>query len=163
MNAPRVLVAGIGNVFLGDDAFGVRVLRELEADPPWAEVRRADFGIRGFDLALELLRGYELVVLVDAASFGRAPGTLYMIEPEGAPIGEGFPEPHALAPDKVLALARSMGARWKEARVVGCEPASFEPRPEGGLTSAVEAAVAPAAKKVRELVERFLAAGTCHA
>ena len=164
MTTPRVLIAGIGNVFLGDDAFGVRVLRELEAHPLPADVRRQDFGIRGYDLAVELLRGYERVILVDAARGGGPPGTLYTIDPTAdAEAPAEVAEPHGLAPAKVLRLARELGARWGDVRVVGCEPASFEPDPDGRLTPAVEAAVAPAVRLICGLAEGGPAAEAGHA
>lgn len=165
MSPPKVLVAGVGNIFLGDDAFGPKVLDALEAEAFPENVRRADFGIRGFDLALELTRGYDLVIIVDAARGGGPPGTLYTIDPcsDMASIGEATHEPHGLVPARVVELARRLGAGWREMRVVGCEPETFEPDPSGMLSSAVDGAVGPAARLVRDLVDRFLLAGTCHA
>ena len=79
---PKILVAGIGNIFLGDDAFGVEVARRLSARPQPEAVRVADFGIRGYDLAYALLDGYDTTILIDACPRGDAPGTLYVIEPD---------------------------------------------------------------------------------
>src|SRR6185503_5480722 len=82
MSPPTTLIAGIGNIFLGDDAFGCEVLQHL-AQREWPEnVRVVDFGIRGFDLAYALLEGYDLTIFVDATPRGGAPGTLYVIEPD---------------------------------------------------------------------------------
>jgi hydrogenase maturation protease len=84
--SPRILVAGVGNVFRGDDGFGVAVARRLahEPLPPGVELR--DYGVRGVHLAYELLDGYDLLVLVDAVTRGSPPGTLYVIEPDGPPM-----------------------------------------------------------------------------
>src|SRR6516225_7125141 len=93
MEQPRILVAGIGNIFLGDDAFGVEVARRLAARPQPDGVRVADFGIRGIDLTYALLDGYETVILVDATPRGGQPGTLYVIEPDvGGPAESGVAE-----------------------------------------------------------------------
>src|SRR4051794_33940377 len=102
MMPPRVLVAGIGNIFLGDDAFGVEVAQHL-ARREWPDgVRVVDFGIRGLDLTYALLDGYEVVILVDALPRGGQPGTLYVLEPDRAALepGEGGPmvEGHGLDP-----------------------------------------------------------------
>ncbi len=80
----RILIAGIGNIFLGDDAFGVEVVRRLSRSARKLpdEVRIVDFGIRGFDLAYALMEGYEVAILVDATPRGGVPGTLYTIEPD---------------------------------------------------------------------------------
>src|SRR6202030_732892 len=85
MSAPmkeRILIAGIGNIFLGDDAFGVEVVRRLAARKLPDAIRVVDFGIRGFDLAYALMEGYEITILVDATPRGGQPGTLYTIEPD---------------------------------------------------------------------------------
>src|SRR5262249_15201119 len=115
MTRPRILVAGVGNIFLGDDAFGVEVARRLARRPLPPEVRVVDFGIRGLDLTYALLDGYETVVLVDAAPRGGPPGTLYVLEPEPGepPAGEAGPlfEMHSLDPVKVLRLAAALGGR----------------------------------------------------
>jgi hypothetical protein len=81
----RILVAGIGNIFLGDDGFGVEVIQRLSSHPFPKSVQVCDFGIRSYDLAFALLDGYDVTILVDAAPRGAAPGTLYVIEPD---IGE---------------------------------------------------------------------------
>jgi hydrogenase maturation protease len=162
---PRILVAGIGNVFLGDDAFGVEVARRL-ADRPLPEgVRVEDFGIRGIDLAYALEDGWETVVLVDAAPRGGPPGTLYVIEPDPAPGGGEGPGPsaagdlpaldaHGLDPAKVLGLAAALGVRPPRILLVGCEPGPEGPGEDldGELSPPVRAAVEEAIPLVESLV-----------
>jgi hydrogenase maturation protease len=119
---PRVLVAGIGNVFLGDDGWGVALAGRLSirALPPGVEV--VDFGIRGMDLAYAMQEDYAAVVLLDATPRGEPPGTLYVIEPELDEL-EMTIDAHGMDPVKVLALARALGAqRLPRTLVVGCEP-----------------------------------------
>lgn len=156
----RVLVAGIGNIFLGDDGFGVEVIRRLQGSLP-ANVCVADFGIRGFDLALELMEGYDTSILVDAAKRGGAPGSIYVIEPdleELHSLGHIQPDGHSLDPVKILALTQSMGGSLKKILIVGCEPSSCDDEEGGcmGLTAAVEAAVPEAVRAIESLVERSL-------
>ena len=154
----RVLIAGIGNVFLGDDGFGVEVVKRLAGRelPEGVEVK--DFGIRGMDLAYALQDGYELVVFVDATPRGGEPGTVYLIEPEVEDDGEVTLDTHGMAPVKVIKLSRALGARPNRTLVVGCEPRVVL----GGedydemlmeLSEPVRAAVEEAAKLVESLVE----------
>jgi len=157
MPAPRVLVAGIGNIFLGDDAFGVEVAQRLLRQPWPADVRVVDFGIRGFDLAYAILDGPELSILVDATSRGEPPGTLYVIEPDlddpGGAAGAAM-NAHGMDPVTVLRLVQTLGGRPQRLLVVGCEPATFGPADEGmmGLSPAVTAALEPAMRLVESLV-----------
>jgi hydrogenase maturation protease len=157
---PSVLVAGIGNIFNRDDAFGVSVAAKLASAPLPENVRVVDFGIRGFDLVLALLDGYDLTIFVDAVSRGGPPGTLYTIEPDLDAIGAGmeggaYENAHGLDPVRVLATARSAGARLGRVVVVGCEPAVLEDETGRiGLTEPVEAAVDPAIEMIRSLVSR---------
>jgi len=147
----RVLVAGIGNIFLGDDGFGVEAARRLAREdfPPEVSVR--DFGIRGVHLAYELLEGaYAATILVDATARGGAPGTVYLIEPEFD--GEVSADAHTMRPDAVFATLRAIGGDPGRVLIVGCEPLSIE---EGiGLSEPVKAAVNEAVKLVRELIEK---------
>lgn len=157
---PRILIAGIGNIFLGDDGFGVEVIRQLQGKLP-DTVDVADFGIRGFDLAFALMDGYDTAILVDATKRGGAPGSLYTIEPDFGEldsIGEIAPDAHSLDPVKVLALTRLLGGNFKRILTVGCEPASCGDEEGGriGLTTAVEAAVPEAVRAIESLVERIL-------
>ncbi len=167
---PRILVAGIGNIFLGDDGFGVEVAQRLSkcgfpgCEFP-AEVRVADFGIRGFDLAFALQDGYETTILIDCFPHGEAPGTVYVVEPDlndpAASLSqENFVEPHAMNPMNVLRMAMAMKARLKRVLLVGCEPTTLG-GDEGqmGLSPAVEAAVGEAMKVVAGLVEKALNQG----
>jgi hydrogenase maturation protease len=149
----RVLVAGVGNIFLGDDAFGSEVARRL-LNEKWPEnVRVVDFGIRGFDLTFALLEGYDTVILVDATPRGGVPGTLYTIEPELDDGETGEVATHGMNPMRVLAMAKQMGAAWKRLLVVGCEPAPDTVDEGGmGLSEAVRPAVEEAVKVVRRLI-----------
>ena len=153
----RTLVAGIGNIFFGDDAFGSEVARRLLAEPVPVGVTVEDFGIRGVHLAYALLDGYDTAILVDATPQGGEPGTVYVIEPDVAAIesGSGLAEvgimdAHGMDPASVLALLRSLGGGVDRLLVVGCEPAHTD---EGmGLSDAVAAAVDEAVRVVRDLV-----------
>jgi hydrogenase maturation protease len=157
----KILVAGIGNIFLGDDGFGVEVVRRLTetAFPEGVQVR--DFGIRGYDLAYALLDGYDLIILVDAVPRGSAPGTLYVIDPEmddapADPRGVAL-DAHAMTPVSVLQLAKSMGPVSGTILLVGCEPASLGgDEGEMGLSEAVAAVVDQATALVKRLIEDHL-------
>ena len=154
-----ILIAGIGNIFHGDDAFGVAVAQRLAAYA-WPEnVRVVDFGIRAVDLAFALLDGYDLTILVDATPRGGAPGTVYVIEPDLDSLREHAGEPcvnsHGLHPAQVLALARNMGAHFNRILVVGCEPRVLDSEDNDyiGLSRDVEAAVDPSIEIIRGLVQ----------
>ena len=150
-----VLVAGVGNIFLGDDGFGVEVARRLSAEPLPENVRVADYGIRGVHLAYQLLDGYDTLILVDAVSRGEPPGTVFVIEPDlglGTPLN-GVPpamNAHDLDPASVLGLVRHLGGRIDRVLVVGCEPQQTDERI--GLSEPVQRAVGEAARLVRELL-----------
>jgi hydrogenase maturation protease len=162
-----ILIAGIGNIFLGDDGFGCEVTAQL-ARRAWPEgVRVMDFGIRGLDLAYALLDGYDAAILVDAAPRGGQPGLVYVIEPDLREVNEPCaPETgqlpmsvdaHAMNPLNVLSLVRSMGGEVGHIILVGCEPLSFGPE-EGqmGLSEPVAAAVDEAVRTVEYLVKELL-------
>ena len=159
---PRILVAGIGNVFLGDDGFGVEVARQLSSSNFPDTVRVADFGIRGLDLAYALQDGYDATILVDAFPHGESPGTVYVVEPElskpeAISSQTSFIEPHAMDPLNVLRMAASMNGPLKRVLLVGCEPASFGGEEgEIGLSTPVRAAVVEAEKVVTNLIDRIL-------
>ncbi|GAA1253345.1 hypothetical protein GCM10009665_50020 [Kitasatospora nipponensis] len=152
----RVLVAGVGNLFLGDDGFGVETVRRLRTRPLPAHVEVVDFGVRGVHLAYQLLEGYRTLVLVDATDRGLAPGTVVMIEPTAGPVEAVALDGHRMNPDAVLALLATLSAGTGTAPpervlVVGCQPESVE---EGiGLSAPVTAAVDEAV----ELILRVLA------
>jgi hydrogenase maturation protease len=159
---PSILVAGIGNIFLGDDAFGVEVVRRMAGLELPESVRVSDFGIRGFDLAYALQDGYETTILVDACPRGQAPGTLYVIEPDLKALDDPEAPPaaveaHAMNPLTVLRMARAMNIEVKNILLVGCEPETLG-GDEGqmGLSPAVDAAVDEAVKLLKSLVNKIL-------
>jgi hydrogenase maturation protease len=160
--ARNILVAGIGNIFLGDDGFGVEVAQRLAARPQPRGVRVEDYGIRGYDLAYALMARPDQTILVDACPRGEAPGTLYVVEPgpdelNGGLDGSGSLDAHDMNPLAVLRLARSLGGTLGPVVVVGCEPATLGPE-EGqlGLSEPVRAAVEEAVGLVETLVARML-------
>ena len=147
----RILVAGVGNVFLRDDAFGVEVVRLLaeRPQPPGVQVR--DYGIRGVHLAYELLNGYDLFVLVDAAPRGEAPGTVTVLEvdlpdPDALPVIDA----HSLTPDAIFGLLSSLGGHPGRSLVVACEPAEVDAGM--GLSNPVREALPHAVRVVEEIV-----------
>lgn len=157
---PTVLIAGIGNIFLGDDGFGVEVARRMLAHPQSDAVRVVDFGIRGFDLAYALQDGYDTTILVDAYSHGQKPGTVSVIEPNlddlDASPGD-FVQTHAMNPMNVLRMAKAMNGPAKRILLVGCEPFDLGGE-EGhmGLSEVVEAAVNEAVDTIEVVVNRIL-------
>jgi hydrogenase maturation protease len=153
----RLLIAGIGNIFRGDDAFGCEVARVLAGRPLPEGVVVRDFGTRGFDLACALLDGVDGSILLDATSRGRAPGTLYLIEPEAFET-KALVDPHGLTPEHVLNLVVSLGGKPPWLRVLGCEPEWLGDELEGaiGLSESVQAAVSEAARMAEELARTFL-------
>jgi hydrogenase maturation protease len=163
LDTKKILIAGIGNIFLADDAFGVEVANRLATQSFPPGVRVADFGIRGFDLAYALMDGYETTILVDAYPGQGEPGTLFVVEPALAEINQGAAQPatldaHAMNPVSVLRMAAGMGAQLKRILLVGCVPATLGPQ-EGqmGLSEPVAAAVDEAVKLIASLVTRVLA------
>jgi hydrogenase maturation protease len=157
----RVLIAGIGNIFLGDDAFGVEAVRRLLTRSLPEGVVARDFGIRGFDLAYAMMEPWDLVILLDAVCRGEPPGTLYVVEPELHHHMRSAPDAHAMTPEKVLELVRSLGGELPRTLVVGCEPAQLGGE-EGciGLSAAVEASLEDAVKQVDRLVTEALSIKT---
>jgi hydrogenase maturation protease len=161
LETKRVLIACIGNIFLGDDGFGVEVAKRLRGHSFPSGVRVEDFGIRGFDLAYALMEGFETTILVDAYPGDAPAGTVFVVEPnlaELGPAGSGPLDAHAMNPITVLRMAAHMGAQLKRLLIVGCVPAALGPE-EGqmGLSPEVAAAADEAAKVVDKLVERILA------
>jgi hydrogenase maturation protease len=150
----RILVGGVGNVFLGDDGFGVALASRLARRELPAGVEVVDFGIRGMDLALALLDGYDAAVLLDATPRGEPPGTLYVIEPEVA--DDAVPEAHAMDPVKVLALARAMGGTPPRTLVVGCEPGTSMSADEAEIVAALSEPVRAALDEAERLVGSVL-------
>ncbi len=159
----QILVAGIGNIFKGDDAFGAEVARRLAQSQLPAGVKVVDFGIRGIDLTYALLDGYDAAILVDTAQRGAAPGTVSIIAPERplagvvAP-GDLFLEPHNLDPAKVLRVVEALGGGCQHILLVACEPETFGDEETGamGLSPPVASAVDVAIKAVERLVGDLL-------
>lgn len=157
--ALRVLVAGIGNIFFGDDAFGVEVAGQLSTLPATAGVKVEDFGIRGVHLAYELLEGYDTVILVDAVNRGDPPGTVSVIEHSFDEDSEGAGtlaamDAHGMDPASVLAMAGDLGAKLNRVLVVACEVEDVE---EGiGLSGPVTEAVPHAVTTVQDLLASYV-------
>lgn len=160
VTAPRILVAGIGNIFFGDDAFGCEVAQQLARRPLSEGVRVTDFGIRSYDLAYAIMDGYDATILVDASPQGSEPGTIYLIEPDLKKLDELPDEAvnaHSMNPVRVLQLVRSLGGNFGWLRVVGCEPAVLEVEDGAmGLSEKVQAAVAPAIGMIESLIREIL-------
>ena len=154
----RILIACVGNIFLGDDGFGVEVAGALGKRELPGGVLVKDFGIRGFDLAYALLDPWELVIIVDALPRGEAAGTLYVIEPDLITLGNSVSadtaiNPHGMDPVRVLNLAASIGTISAKVLVLGCEPDDFGDELEGrmGLSLPVQAVVEEACNMAVEL------------
>ncbi|MGI9027155.1 MAG: hydrogenase maturation protease [Burkholderiaceae bacterium] len=165
----RTLIAGVGNVFLGDDGFGVEVAQRLLRRSLPQDVQVADFGIRALDLGYALQDDYSVVILVDTVQRGGAPGTLYVIEPETgrsedaaseAGVDEAMRQlsPHDMNPDSVLRFAFMSRAPGQRILLVGCEPESFGTESDGegrmGLSEPVAAAVGQALELIDALLDR---------
>lgn len=146
----RTLVAGVGNVFLRDDAFGVEAVK-LAADLPLPEgVEMQDFGIRGIHLAYELLDGCDLFVLVDAAPRGHQPGTVTVEEIDPGHYAAPVMDAHSLSPDAVFAYLAALGGRPGRSLLVACEPADVS---EGiGLSAPVQAALPHAVRAIKDII-----------
>jgi hydrogenase maturation protease len=150
----RVLVAGIGNIFLGDDGFGTEVARALAAEdlPDW--VRLADYGISGMHLAYDLCDGYDRAILIDATPRGGPPGTVYVLEHEQPAEADqadaSLFNAHGMQPDVVLGMLGMLGGTTTQTLIVGCEPEASGPGI--GLSAPVAAAVEDAVRKVLELI-----------
>jgi hydrogenase maturation protease len=152
----RILVAGVGNVFLRDDAFGVEVVKLLAERPQPPGVQIKDYGIRGVHLVYELLDGYDLFVLVDAAPRGEAPGTVSVLEVElPSPDAQPVIDAHSLTPDAIFGLLSSLGGHPGRNLVVACEPAEVDAGM--GLTDPVREALPHAVRAVEEILAQALA------
>lgn len=173
-----ILVAGVGNLFQGDDGFGCEVLRRLAGRPLPPGVVARDFGTSALDLRFWMER-HDAVVVVDVVARGREPGTLVVLDPEAAPgattagaatvgVAASADAAHGLTATDVVAWAAARRARGEmphHLRVVGCEPASFGDPEEGalGLSEVVEAAVPRAIELVLEVVSQLVDPLTEHA
>jgi hydrogenase maturation protease len=151
----RILVACIGNIFLGDDAFGVEMAKRLLESPLPQDVDVVDFGIRSYDLAYALMNDWDLVILVDALPAGGKPGTLYVFEPE-LPDGEISMDAHTMNPVSVLRLVQALGGKVGRLLVVGCEPERVEANHEGemGLSEHVHGSLDEALGMIDDLIAR---------
>jgi hydrogenase maturation protease len=155
----RILVAGVGNVFLSDDAFGVEVVRLLveRPQPPGVQIR--DYGIRGVHLVYELLDGYDLFVLVDAAPRGEVPGTVSVLEVElPSPEAQPVIDAHSLTPDAIFGLLSSLGGHSGRNLVVACEPAEVDAGM--GLSDPVQEALPHAVRAVEEILAQATGASS---
>ena len=146
----RILVAGIGNTWMGDDGFGAAVVKRLEGRELPNGTVVFDFGTGGLDLAYEVMRGYDAMVLIDVSRQGGEPGTLYVMEALEEEVEAGIEDgqvlnPHAMDPQTVLRFVKTLGAWPGKVLVVACEPASLEemsvelsPEVERAVTGAVD-------------------------
>ena len=164
MSDATILVAGIGNIFLGDDGFGVEVVRRLASRRYAENVRVADYGIRGFDLAFALLDDPAATILIDAMPRGGQPGTVYVLAPDLEDSAstaqpdhiDGSFQGHAMTPNSVFALVRTLGGTPRNVTIVGCEPLTFGPENEGSME--LSEPVANAIPEAVTVVERLLSA-----
>jgi hydrogenase maturation protease len=156
-----VLVAGVGNAWLRDDGFGGEVVRRLSTHELPAGVSVMDAGTGGLDLAYEVMRGYDALVILDVSKQGGAPGTLYVIEPDEAATHGGIEDgevinPHSMDPQTVLRFVKSIGAWPGRVMVIACEPAEVEEM-GWGLSEEVGEAVDRAVELVLETATGLLA------
>lgn len=160
---PSILVAGIGNIFLGDDGFGVEVARRLVSRTVRDRVRVVDFGIRGLDLSYALLEEYDAVIFVDIAPRGHPPGTLSVIVPGEHQQDQAHLDAHGMDPVKVLKLAQDLGAPARPTYIVACEPqivldGENSPDVLVELSPSVAAAIEPAVEMVEKLIDELCGA-----
>ncbi|HXC61216.1 MAG TPA: hydrogenase maturation protease [Nitrospiria bacterium] len=156
----KILVAGVGNIFMGDDAFGSEVARRLMSQGLPAEVQVTDFGIRSYDLAYALTDGYDVTILVDVTTRKQSPGTVYLIEPDLSQLDQldgMIADAHSLNPVNVLQMLRSLGSAPGKLYLIGCEPAILDIE-DGriGLSEVVEAAIPQAIQLIKSLVNDLL-------
>ena len=155
----RILVAGIGNTWLGDDGFGSEVVKRLEARELPQGTVVLDFGTGGLDLAYEVMRGYDALVLVDVSRQGGDPGTLYVMEVPEEEVEAGIEDgqvlnPHGMDPQTVLRFVKTLGAWPGKVVVVACEP-TVVGELGIGLSEEVERAVGGAADLVAETIDEL--------
>ncbi len=164
----NILIAGVGNIFLGDDGFGSEVAQRMSRRDLPQGVRVVDFGIRGLDLSYALVDdGFDAAIVVDATRQGDAPGTLYVIEPEmledADPQQDALISPHDMDATKVLRTVRAMGSHCERIVLVGCEPESFgedtDEQGRMGLSEPVAAAVDKAVVLIESLVTQLMNGG----
>jgi hydrogenase maturation protease len=162
----RILIAGIGNIFFGDDAFGCEVARELSARTLPPEVTVRDFGIKSYDLAYALAEKYDAIVLVDAMPRGDPPGTTFLVEIEAGGLAEldaEITDAHTMNPVNALKMAQSVGPVSAKIYLVGCEPAKLEGEDgEIGLSEPVQRALPQAIELIETVVREQLMGSTEH-
>ncbi len=155
----RILVAGIGNIFQGDDAFGVEVARRLAQRPQPDGVRVVDFGTRSYDLAYALTDDYDVIILVDAVQRGQPPGTLYLIEPDTttaeSSTSGAFIDAHGMNPMLALQMVRMLGGTSAQLYLVACEPEILETE-DLGLSPTVAAVIPCALEMIESLIRDLL-------
>ena len=149
----RVLIAGVGNIFFGDDGYGCEVIARLAGRQFPASVRVEDYGIRGTHLAFELMSGYEAAVLIDAVARGGAPGTLYVIEPN-LDAASGNPDAHSMELQSVFAFMKMLEGTAPRVIIIGCE--AGPQREEMGLSGAVKSAVERTLPLIDEVLEKYV-------
>jgi hydrogenase maturation protease len=151
----RFLIAGIGNIFFGDDGFGCEVAAEL-LKRSWPDgVNVVDFGIRAYDLAYAIMDGYDATILIDAAPRGEKPGTVYLLELDADKVdvtGDEIADAHSLTPVRVLQLIRALGGRAKNLYLVGCEPTRLDGDGVIGVSDDVRASVPVAVKMIEQII-----------
>ena len=159
----RILIAGIGNIFMGDDGFGCEVAARLAHETLPTHVELVDFGIRGMDLGYALMDGYDAVLLVDTVDRGAAPGTLYVIEPDlddfktDADGPEPLLAPHGMDPEQVLRFVAAIGDSRPRLLLLGCQPAYLGgEHGHMGLSAEVEASIERACAEVRDIIDGLL-------
>jgi hydrogenase maturation protease len=155
----RVMIAGVGNMFMKDDGFGGAVIKKIlyKKFPEGVEVK--DFGTGGLKLAYDLMKGYDGLILIDASARGEKPGTLYVIEPKEDDINpdleKGGPiDPHGADPATVLRFVKSIGSWPAKVLIVACEPETVEDF-EIGLSGPVSAAIDNAAEMVENIIKEI--------
>jgi hydrogenase maturation protease len=155
----QILVAGVGNAWLQDDAFGGECARRLEERGVPSGVTVMEFGTGGLDLAYEVMRGYDALVLLDASRQGGQPGTLYVIEPALSDFQGGIEDgdainPHGMDPATMLRFVNTIGGFSGKVVVIGCEPGEVD-EVGLGLTPPVAAAVERAVELVGKTLEEL--------
>lgn len=145
----KILIACLGNIFYGDDAFGVEVAKFLQNQYLPENVKVEDFGIRGIDLAFEITENYDLVILVDTVKVGAKAGTVFVLEPKSLSNSDIFT--HDLTPNKALQFAENFENKPKKMLLIGCEPMSLEFNSK--ISNDVKNSIEKAVMKILELIE----------
>lgn len=148
----RILIAGVGNIFFGDDAYGCEVIGRVQREKWPPDVRVEDYGIRSTHLAFELMSGYEGAILIDAVPRGGAPGTLYVIEPDMRSAA-ATPDAHTMDLSSLFAFMHTLEGYKPRIIIVGCEPGSAA---EGmPLSPPVAGAVEQTLPLLRDVLEKY--------